>query len=167
MKQQILKYIEYNLWANQILIDYLNNVPNAHIEQEIISSFPSIRKTLLHIWDAETLWQLRLEGISLAEFPSLHFHGNNQLLFKNLIKTSKDFHEKVEDQPKDFFTKTLTFKTISYGESSQLTYDMIHHCMNHSTYHRGQVITMLRQLGYTDLPHLDFMLYLIKLGATN
>jgi uncharacterized damage-inducible protein DinB len=166
VKAQILKYLEYNVWANQVLIDYLNTKPTEQLEQEIVSSFPSIRKTLLHIWDAEVMWQMRLKGTPVAEFPSKSFVGDMQAIFDNLIKSSSDFVILAEAEKEDFLTKVHTYMTMSYGETSQNSYDMMHHCINHSTYHRGQIMTMLRQLGYTDLPHLDFMLFLILRNAT-
>ena len=166
MKAQILKYLAYNVWANQVLIDYLSTKPEQQLEQEIISSFPSIRKTMLHIWDAEVMWQMRLAGTPVAEFPSKSFVGNMSAVFDNIKKTSSDFVVFAEAKNEDYLAQAHTYMTISYGETTQNSYDMMHHCINHSTYHRGQVITMLRQLGYTDLPHLEFMLYLIKLNAT-
>jgi len=37
---------------------------------------------------------------------------------------------------------------------------MIMHCMNHSTYHRGQIITLLRELGATEIPGTDMIAYI-------
>ena len=166
MKSQILKYLHYNIWANQVLIDYLAKISDTEIEQKIVSSFPSIRQTVLHIWDAQVLWRLRFDGIS-GEFPSKNFHGSNQEMYDNLMASSKAFVDLAKNENDAFFEEKHTFMTISYGATSQRACDMLHHCMNHSTYHRGQVIMMLRQLGYSDLPHLDFMLYLMQLNATN
>lgn len=38
---------------------------------------------------------------------------------------------------------------------------MMLHVVNHSSYHRGQVVTLLRQLGQTP-PSTDFTLYLLE-----
>lgn len=162
MKELIIKYLRYNVWANQTLADYLSQLSDEQLEREIVSSFPSIRKTVLHIWDAEILWQLRLEGISLPEFPSKNFKNDNATMLKGLVDCSKAFLANMEAQDDSYFTASHTYMTISYGETTQKAYDMIHHCMNHSTFHRGQVIMMLRQLGLSDPPHLDEMLFLIS-----
>src|SRR5690242_11895194 len=43
-------YANYNLWANTTLVRWLKSKPAAELEQEVASSFPSIKLTLLHIW---------------------------------------------------------------------------------------------------------------------
>ena len=161
--ENITKYAAYNIWANQILSAYVQKTcSDAEIEQTIMNSFPSIRKTMAHIWDAEVLWIHRLDGISMDYFPSSRFEGNNLELFQNLNQNSILFYDKVLNMNQLDLETEITYMTLTYGGSTQNRYDMIQHCMNHSTYHRGQVIMMLRQLGHTELPHLDFMLYLIE-----
>lgn len=161
MKQHILKYLYYNLWANRKVADYLRDKPMEHLDVAIPGSFPSLRKTILHIWDAEALWLSRLKDGTFPNLPSKHFMGSDYEMFEGLLHASEDFIRFCEPQDDVFFKNKHTFVTLSSGETTQVASDMLHHCMNHSTFHRGQLITMMRQLGYTDPPHLDFMLYLI------
>jgi uncharacterized damage-inducible protein DinB len=165
MKKQILDYLHYNVWANQQLVDYLQKLPDEKLSQEIMNSFPSIRLTLLHNIGAEYIWMERLQGKIPISFLTDNYEGSNTEMFDLMMKTSKDFALNIENEPEPFFEKIFTYKTMAYGDTSQMAYDMVHHCMNHSTYHRGQVTMMLRQLGHTDPPHLDFMLYKI-LGSS-
>jgi uncharacterized damage-inducible protein DinB len=81
-----------------------------------------------------------------------------------ILQTSSDFIKTIVQKEEDFFDTHKKYMTMSYGETSQSVYDMLHHCMNHSTYHRGQVIMMLRQLGFENPPHLDFMFWKIQLS---
>ncbi len=162
MKKQILAYLYYNVWANHQIVDYLQKLQDEQISQEIMNSFPSIRLTLLHNIGAEHIWMERLEGKLPTSFLTDNFEGSNSEMFELMMQTSKNFVKSIENEADTFFEKMFTYKTMAYGDTTQTAYDMIHHCMNHSTYHRGQVMMMLRQLGYTDPPHLDFMLYKIK-----
>jgi uncharacterized damage-inducible protein DinB len=162
MKQTLIDYAQYNIWANKKIINYLKNIPDEQISQTIINSFPSIRLTLQHISDAEFFWTKRLRGISPTTFPSHSFVGENEAVFEVYEKTSRLFLAEFMDEKEDFFQTKITYMTMSYGETTQTTYDMIHHCMNHSSFHRGQIIMMLRQLGHTNPPHLDFMLWKIE-----
>ena len=42
------------------------------------------------------------------------------------------------------------------GESyTQPVYKVLAHIFNHSTYHRGQLVTQLRQLGFEDITSTD------------
>ena len=165
MKELVLKYLYYNLWANRKVVDYLNKKPQEDLDVAIPSSFPSLRKTILHIWDAEILWLARLQDGHFPHLPGKHFSGSNYEMFEGLLQASENFIRLCEPQDALFFQKKHSFLTLSDGETTQSCSDMIHHCMNHSTYHRGQLITMMRQLGYTDPPHLDFLVYLFSLNS--
>ncbi len=160
MKKIYEQYTQYNLWANQRMVDTFGNVGEEQFNATIVSSFPSIRTTFLHIWDAESLWLSRLNGISPDAFPSKTFQGDSQAVLEAVLQTSKEFADFVAFQTEDFFAETIQFKTLSYGGGMQKAYEMVHHCMNHSTLHRGQLITMGRQLGLEKFPPTDFIFYL-------
>lgn len=164
MKEIYVSYTGYNLWANRRMVETFSALPDEQLQQTIVSSFPSIRLTFLHIWDAEMLWLERLNGNSPTSFPSKSFVGENAQVFENLLQKSEAFLEFVKSQPTAFFEQTLSFSTISYGPQTQRAFEMVHHCMNHSTMHRGQLLTMGRQLGLLKFPPTDFAFYLRELG---
>ena len=57
------EYADYNLWANKRFVDRLCGAPEALLDAEVVSSFPSLRKTVLHIRDAENAWMCRLDNM--------------------------------------------------------------------------------------------------------
>ena len=61
MKKLFEQYAAYNLWANQRIIEVINNLSDDVLNNEITSSFNSIYKTLLHLWDVEDIWWQRLK----------------------------------------------------------------------------------------------------------
>ncbi len=160
MKKRIVEYVQYNLWVNTRLVALFQNSDDFLISKEIVSSFPSIRATLIHLWDVEVLWMMRLQGESPKEFPSKNFKGSNAEVYANLLSTSKAFLDFVENQPAKFFNQPINFTLISAtGAFKHEAADMIHHCMNHQTFHRGQLITMARQVGITAFPRTDFIVF--------
>jgi uncharacterized damage-inducible protein DinB len=165
MKQLLSESARYNAWANENFVNLFRTVDDALISQELVSSFPSIRATLLHIWDAESLWLERLRGNSPTVFPSKSFVGTNEDVFTTLLATSKALIEFIESRPAPFFRDRLTFKTISppndYKESVT---DMGYHCLNHSTFHRGQLVVFCRQLGIGPIPSTDYIKYVREHG---
>src|SRR5689334_2114676 len=66
MKELLLQYARYNAWANKRIIDVLLKLSNEKLEQIIVSSFPSLKDTVYHMWSAEFIWLQRLE---LTERP--------------------------------------------------------------------------------------------------
>jgi uncharacterized damage-inducible protein DinB len=165
MKQLLSESARYNAWANESLVNLFRTVDDDLISQTVVSSFPSIRLTLLHIWDAESLWLERLNGNSPTRFPSKDFKGSNEDVYSNILTTSNALINFIETRPAPFFRDRLTFTTISpprdYKESVT---DMAHHCLNHSTFHRGQLVVMCRQLNIQPIPSTDYILYVRKYG---
>jgi uncharacterized damage-inducible protein DinB len=160
MKEIYTDYARYNLWANKRIIDAYAALPENQLEKTLVSSFSSAKLTFLHIWDAEFLWLKRLQGISPGAFPSKNFQGGMEEVFNNVQDSSGAMLDFVQHQPETFLGKKIAFKTLSYGEHEQYAYQMIHHCLNHSTYHRGQLVTIGRQLGLEKIPATDFIYYL-------
>ena len=85
MKQLLSESARYNVWANEHLVNLFRSVDDDYINENVVSSFPSIRATLTHIWDVETLWLERLKGHSPTTFPSKNFKGSNEMLYNKLL----------------------------------------------------------------------------------
>ena len=73
MKQLLVSFCRYNLWANKKIIDTLQLLPNDIVDAQVNNSFTSIRKTIYHIWDAQVIWLSRMQGISLSTWPSAEY----------------------------------------------------------------------------------------------
>jgi uncharacterized damage-inducible protein DinB len=160
MKSLMVNYTRYNIWANERVINFLKaNLSEEQLTKEIISSYPSIRKTLFHIWDAEGIWLSRLNGVSPNYGLNRGFSGNTEDAYPDILSNSKKFAEHVESKDEDSFGKTLQYANIKGTPFENGIRDVIQHCMNHSSYHRGQIITMLRQLGFTTLFETDYIAY--------
>jgi len=158
--ESLLKdYAEFNLWANTQTVNWLKIKPLDLMEREMPSSFPSIRDTLLHIWGAEEIWLERLRLVPPTTFLSQRFTGTVEDVFEGILKNSEIFAAYVQDLPDADFQEVCSFKLLNGTEDSRSRAKMIHHCMNHSTYHRGQIVTMARNFGLTDPPSTDYMKY--------
>ena len=149
-------YTNYNLWANTTLINWLKTKPVASLEQEVASSFPSIRLTLLHIWQTERYWLAILKNEDEPAYEA--FTGNMQNVFDALLKTSAELARYVNTMS-DENVKDKTLIESPWFRCNFRNFEYIVHYANHSTYHRGQVITIGRQLGFTDAPMTDYNLY--------
>ena len=160
MKELLSDLVQYNMWANQKLSQFLRQQDHALLEKEISSSFKSIKSTLLHIWDAQEIWLGRLEGRSMTFFPSKFFEGSMEEVFNGLLNSSSDFLTYMANTDPNLYNEICYYKTTKGLEHQQLRREIIVHCMNHGTYHRGQIITICHQLGITDLQATDYIFYL-------
>jgi uncharacterized damage-inducible protein DinB len=160
MKQLLSESARYNAWANAHLVNLFRSVDDALISQTIVSSFPSIRKTLIHIWDVERLWLERLKGNSLRELPSKSFNGSNEDVFTGLLAASDALTDFIVSRPAPYYRDRMAYTTLSSpDEFKESVTDMAYQCLNHSTFHRGQLIVMCRQLDIKPIPQTDFILY--------
>ncbi len=162
MRSRYLDLVEYNLWANRRSLEQLAPLDLDQFEKDMGNSFPSIRQTLLHIWDAELLWVKRLQGESILFFPSTKFSGDRAAIEVKMLGTSQEWIDWVKTTPEESFAEDRTFSFSSTdGTSYEIPgWNIITHCMNHSSYHRGQLTTMARQLGLTGLQSVDYITYL-------
>ena len=149
----------YNYWANTRIIKSILDAGEEKADVEISSSFSSVRKTLFHIYDAENVWLLRMKGLPYTWPPSQSFKGDLIEFCDMLLNNSMDFKEYAEGLNEKDFAKEISYsnsKGVAFSTSIQ---DIIAHCMNHSTYHRGQLVTMLRITGHTMFEPLDYIGY--------
>ena len=151
-------YVRYNLWANEQVAGLLSQLSEGDLDREMQSSFPTIRKTAFHIWDAEHIWLTRLKGTSLTDWPSKTIPANTPA--ERFTTASKEFLDFVSGKDEDYFLQKTEFKTMNGDPFSQLNSQMIMHCMNHSTFHRGQLITMMRATGRNEnFPRTDMIIF--------
>ena len=156
----ILIYTQYNYWANELLLSVIEKEMNDEmLDNIIVSSFPSLRKTVYHLWHAEFIWLKRLTGESLNEWPSKNFTGAFSEAKEKILLNDKSFIEFVRNLNDEKLSNTFTYKNIEGKTFTNPIWESVHHCMNHSTYHRGQIVTMFRQLGLTNIPSTDFITY--------
>jgi uncharacterized damage-inducible protein DinB len=149
-------YANYNLWANSTLVNWLKTKPAAALEQPVASSFPSIRLTLLHIWQTERYWLSILKNEDQPTYSA--FNGNMQDVLNALLKTSAELARYVNAMTDDNVSDRTLIESPWFTCNFK-NFEYIVHYANHSTYHRGQVITIGRQLGFTDAPMTDYNLY--------
>lgn len=155
----IQKHLQFNAWANGKIVEILSNVDENLFEKEVKSSFPSLRKTILHVWDAEQIWFTRLQGGNPTTWPSAAFHGTNKEMLAGFIKNSTDLAVFMADKDRAFLDSKITYKNMKGLEFTQPVEDILFHVVNHGSFHRGQLITMLRELGFDKFPSQDLIAY--------
>lgn len=160
MKELMKQQAAYNRWANQRITETLGTLPDGVCLQETPSSFNSLQKTLIHIWDAESGWWQRLRLQERIELPGKTFSGSFQEAAAGLLSQSKLWDEWVQQASVNALDHVIQFQTNKRELVKIKTSQLLLHVFNHSTYHRGQLITMLHQLGYPKVPSTDFFLWL-------
>lgn len=159
MKQLLEQYAAYNAWANKIITEKIIQLPDIVIQKDMKSSFSSIYNTVLHLMDVESIWWQRLKLQEHVEWPGKNFEGNFADLSKELLQLSKLWHEWVLNTNEINLTHVFGYQNSKKEFFKQPVYEMLLHLFNHQTFHRGQIITMMRQNGIEKLPATDFIVF--------
>ena len=164
MKELLKQYASYNIWANQKLIELILSLTEEQQQKEIASSFSSLYKTLLHMWDSETAWWQRMKLHERIIIPSENFNGTTRDVVNGLINQSRQWEEWVRNASELSLSHVFQYQNSKKEQFKQPVYQMILHVFNHGTYHRGQLVTILRQLGVEKIPQTDFIVWSRKNG---
>jgi len=147
--QDIVTLYEYNRWANGRTLEAAEKLDATAFVKDLKNSFPSVRDTLAHILGAEWAWLRRWHGESPAK-----------LVAASEYQTVASLRERFQavDREREAFLNTLTearlqqpfdYKDLAGNAMRLPIVQSMQHVVNHGTYHRGQVTTMLRQMGAT------------------
>ena len=151
------KLCRYNDWSNQRFFEAAASIPATDLTAARACSHGSILGTLRHIVFAEWLWLRRLKG--LPREPWTFDQVDLARLRKHCLDVSTSREAFLKSVRNDDLEKRITY-TNDAGEKWTYTLgEMMQHLVNHSTYHRGQVATMLRRLGKTPLS-TDYLVFL-------
>lgn len=144
----ILTLYEYNYWANHRTLESVAQVPPGEYLRDSGSSHGGLHGTLVHIMGAEEIWLRRWKGVSPAtfysppDFPTYEDLCNRwemieteMMGFCRMLKSDEDIRRAVE------------YKDLKGNPYSQPLWQLMQHLVNHSSYHRGQIATLLRQRG--------------------
>lgn len=159
MKELLKQLAAYNVWANQRITDTILSLPEEKQKAEIVSSFNSLHTTILHIWDAESIWWQRMKLHERFVRPSDNAKGTTRDVINGLLSQSKLWEGWVSNASELSLDHVFQYYNNKKEPVKMHIYQMILHVFNHSTYHRGQLITMLRQLGVEKLPPTDFAMW--------
>jgi uncharacterized damage-inducible protein DinB len=159
MKEIILQYAAYHAWANGQLFDTLLSLAEEQQHAIVSSSFPSLYKTVLHMLDAESIWWQRLKLQERLDRPSDGFSGDMQALCTRLQQQDKQWQDWVSSASENALQHEFIYFNSKKERFKQPVYQMLLHLFNHGTYHRGQLVTMLRQLGVEKIPATDFIVW--------
>lgn len=159
MAYTLQQHLAYNVWANGKIAEFIAKADEKLFDTEVKSSFPTLRKTVYHVWDAEFIWLKRLQGESLSDWPSNNYTGNKEEALKVWADCSKNFYDFITAKDEAYYQEVCAYKSVKGDAFKSTVEEIIMHVVNHGTFHRGQMVTILRGLGYTDLSSTDLITF--------
>jgi uncharacterized damage-inducible protein DinB len=149
----------YDAWANGLVFEAAAGLSEEQLAHVVASSFPSVVGTLAHLVGAEWVWLRRWLGESPGGFPdwvSKPVLADIRARLSAIQEEREAFAAGLSDGD---LSRPVAYRNLAGKAFSDSLDGLIRHVVNHSTYHRGQVATQLRQLGLKP-PSTDLIVFL-------
>jgi len=153
-----LLLFEYNSWANARTLDACAALEPGQLAEDLHSSFPSVLKTLAHMVGAEWVWNERWHGRPPAGPPAWAKDADFAALRHRFDTLDAELLEFISSLKTDDLEGPIEYTNSAGEHFSHPLWQSIQHLANHASYHRGQIATMLRQLGARP-PHTDLIVF--------
>jgi uncharacterized damage-inducible protein DinB len=162
-QHEIQLLYDFDAWADLKLLEVISLLNKDIYMKDLGASFGSIHGTLVHILSADRIWLARWMGktgvpLKAEDVPSV------DVFKKQLDAFQCEMNNFVRGLTDETLNNLLSYTDFKGNGASYPLWQQMQHKVNHSTYHRGQVVTMVRQTGGT-VVNTDLMNY-IKLKET-
>jgi uncharacterized damage-inducible protein DinB len=151
--------LDYNYWARDRMLDAVSALAPDEFTRPLGSSFSSVRDTIAHICDAELIWLSRWNGKQPAGFQAPDRMPDLAAARSEWAGIESGMRAFLRDLGPQGVDRVLAYRDMRGNPRSDVFWQMLQHVVNHGTYHRGQVTTMLRQLGAQPAKSMDLIAF--------
>ncbi len=155
---------DYNSWANHRALEACATLSAEQFTRDMGSSFRSVRDTLAHIYGAEWLWLERWHGRIPSALPTAADFPDLESLRARWVEHERNLETYIDALTPSELERVIKYKNTRGTPFEGPIWPMLQHVVNHSTYHRGQITTLLRQLGATPVT-TDLIAFMRKRAA--
>jgi uncharacterized damage-inducible protein DinB len=146
-KSKALRLLEYHAWATAKTLESVQPLSHEELLRDMRTSHSSVWGTLDHTYRADALWLKRLGGdpdVKLSAIDPVSDLEGLQRSWQAAQTGLISFAGSLSDAD---WTRVVEYRFLSGKEGRSPVYETLLHVVNHGTYHRGQIVTMLRLLG--------------------
>jgi uncharacterized damage-inducible protein DinB len=151
--------VDYNYWARDRILEAVSALTPEKFTEPLGNSFSSIRDTIAHICDAESIWIRRWNGQRPLGFQNPERMLGVAAAREEWTMLERQMREVVERLGPAGVERMIEYKDMRGAPRSEVLWQMVQHVVNHGSYHRGQVTTMLRQLGASPPKYMDLIVF--------
>jgi uncharacterized damage-inducible protein DinB len=145
---ELLRFLfQYNAWADRRLLDACGSLTNEQFTRNLGSSFGSVRDTVAHLYGAGYVWNERFQGRSPSSLLSAGAYPDLASICPKLEEMDNYYIEYASKLTQQDLDRVIRYKGFNGDEFSNPLWQSLHQLTNHGSYHRGQIVTMIRQLG--------------------
>jgi uncharacterized damage-inducible protein DinB len=151
--------LDYHYWARDRMLAAVESLAAEKYTQMLVSSFRSVRDTVVHMYAAEWVWNRRWHGESPTELiPGVRF-ADVEAIRHAWTELEHEVRGDLARLDDDGLKAVVHYRLFSGVEAATPFWQILQHVVNHASYHRGQVTTLLRQLGAAPPESIDLITF--------
>jgi uncharacterized damage-inducible protein DinB len=151
--------LDYHYWARDRLFASLEPLTHEQLTTDLGNSFPSIFDTVVHIYGADWVWRSRWDGESPAALPASSTFSDLASVRRAWADEERRTRDILRRLGPEGITRPIEYRGWDGRMWAQPFWHMLQHVVNHGSYHRGQVTTLLRQLGVPPPKAMDLIAF--------
>ena len=151
--------IDYHYWARDRVLDAVASITPEQFIRPMGNSFNSVRDTVAHICAAERIWITRLKGENPRGLQEPDRLRDVDAVRKEWAELEGEMRDQLARLGTEAMERTIEYQDLRGNDQSDVLWQMLQHVVNHGTYHRGQITTMLRQLDAVTPKSMDLIAF--------
>lgn len=157
--EDLINLLDYHYWARDRLLDALDPLSADQLTGSINSSFKSVRNTAAHMFAAEMVWYSRWRGDSPKELVSADQFPDVASLRSAWNNLERNVRALLGQLGSEGISGRVDYAMLNGQPTSSILSHTVQQIVNHGSYHRGQVTTMLRQIGVPPPKSMDLITF--------
>jgi uncharacterized damage-inducible protein DinB len=153
----LLAHLEYVRWATAKVLARVDQLPAGALTQPVRSSFPTLFETLRHVYEWHKYYFTHLQGVRI---------GRGDIIAPSSYEELRRVWAGLDQDVVSWAAENIaTRKDLALeGWGVWPAWMVVLQMANHATHHFGQVVTLLRQLGFAPdrMDPIDLIRYLLR-----
>ena len=151
--------IDYHYWARDRVLDAAEALMPEQLTRDLGNSFRSVRDTLAHLHASEWIWLSRWQGTSPTSLLPADRFADVAAVRVGWLELEAQLRAFVATLTDENVNQLIDYRLLNGTPGRSRLWHMVQHMVNHASYHRGQVTTMLRQLGVAPPKSMDLIAF--------
>jgi uncharacterized damage-inducible protein DinB len=162
--QALILQIRFSAWATRRVLDSCAPLRSEELHRDLGNSYGGIHGSLVHIFRADSVWFDRLHGVSTGSLSTYEPAADFAEFSRQWLAMLDRWTSWAEGLGESDWERAVEYRNVKGESDIQPVWRIALHVVNHASYHRGQITTILRQLGYKPAA-TDLIMYYRSLQA--
>ena len=151
--------LDYHYWARDRLFVAMDTLTEEQVRRPLGNSFSSVFDTVVHLYGADWIWRSRWEGESPMALPKSELFDDLANVRAAWQGEEQRIRAIVNRLGPEGILRPIEYTGWDGRRQAQPFWQMLQHLVNHGSYHRGQITTMLRQLEIPPAKSMDLIAF--------